>query len=398
MLGERLRRMQVVALGFGAAAVGVLTVAYGRVPWIALVLACSFGGYSFLKKAVPVGAVTSLAVETLVLLPVAAVGLVALAAAASAAFLHGSVGRDALLVSLGVVTAVPLLLFGTAARRIPLTLLGLLQYLTPTLQLICGVVGLPRAAAPGPAGRLRARVGGAGGAGRRRRRASAGAPSPSRWPSRRERRVNILGHTHVALAGGRDDAGYLLGAVLPDLAPMAGVKVARDALGPPRGRRRALPRAHRRGVPRVTPPSWPGSRALRRALDARGVASGPARAVGHAGWELLLDGTLVGGPTEAAFRRAMAAGGRRRRWRCPRRTPAAGPRSWTGAARRRRWPTTTRAGSPTGCTACWPGARACACPTTRWRPSPRCWPSCPPRSGTVAPDVFADTVRAVHGT
>jgi chloramphenicol-sensitive protein RarD len=139
LLGERLRRMQVVALGFGAVAVGVLTVAYGRVPWIALVLACSFGGYSFLKKSVPVGAVTSLAVETLVLLPAAAIGLVAFAVAGEAAFLHGSVGRDVLLVSLGVVTAVPLLLFGTAARRIPLTLLGLLQYLTPTLQLICGV-------------------------------------------------------------------------------------------------------------------------------------------------------------------------------------------------------------------------------------------------------------------
>ena len=139
VLGERLRRMQLVALGFGAGAVGVLTVAYGRVPWIALVLACSFGGYSFLKKSVPVGAVTSLAVETLVLLPVAAVGLVALAVTGESAFLHGSVGRDALLVSLGVVTAVPLLLFGTAARRIPLTLLGLLQYLTPTLQLLCGV-------------------------------------------------------------------------------------------------------------------------------------------------------------------------------------------------------------------------------------------------------------------
>jgi chloramphenicol-sensitive protein RarD len=139
LLGERLRRMQMVALAFGAAAVAVLTVAYGRVPWIALVLACSFGGYSFLKKSVPVGAVTSLAVETLMLLPAAATGLVALGIAGEAAFLNGSAGRDAVLVSLGVVTAVPLLLFGTAARRIPLTLLGLLQYLTPTLQLICGV-------------------------------------------------------------------------------------------------------------------------------------------------------------------------------------------------------------------------------------------------------------------
>lgn len=147
VLGERLRRAQAVALGFGAAAVGVLTVAYGRMPWVALVLACSFAGYGFLKKAVPVGAVTSLAVETLFLLPAAATGLVVLEVTGGAGFLHGSGWRDLLLVSLGVVTAVPLLLFGVAARRIPLTLLGLLQYLTPTLQLLCGVLvldeGLP---------------------------------------------------------------------------------------------------------------------------------------------------------------------------------------------------------------------------------------------------------------
>lgn len=142
VLGEHLRRLQVVALGFAAAAVVVLTVAYGRVPWIAIVLACSFAGYGFLKKAVPVPATTSLAVETAVLLPFALVGLAVLHAGGDAAFTSGSVGRDLLLVSLGVVTAVPLLLFGTAAQRIPLSLLGLLQYLTPTLQLVCGVVVL----------------------------------------------------------------------------------------------------------------------------------------------------------------------------------------------------------------------------------------------------------------
>lgn len=140
VLGERLRRAQLVALALGAAAVAVLTLGYGQVPWIALVLACSFGGYGFLKKAVPVGAVTSLAFETLILVPVAAVGLVALQVRGDAAFLHGSVGRDTLLVALGVVTAAPLLLFGAAAQRIPLSLLGLLQYLTPTLQLLCGLL------------------------------------------------------------------------------------------------------------------------------------------------------------------------------------------------------------------------------------------------------------------
>lgn len=139
VLGESLRRLQVVALAFALAAVTVLTVAYGRVPWIALTLACSFAAYGFLKKSVPVRATSSLAVETAVLLPVAAIGMVVLQARGDAAFLDGSVGRDALLVSLGVVTAVPLLLFGTAATRIPLSLLGLLQYLTPTMQLVVGV-------------------------------------------------------------------------------------------------------------------------------------------------------------------------------------------------------------------------------------------------------------------
>jgi len=139
VLRERLRRLQLVALGFGAGSVAVLTVAYGRVPWIALVLACTFASYGFLKKAVPVGALASVATETLVLLPVALGGLVVMEARGDAAFLHGSVGRDLLLAGLGVITVVPLALFGAAARRIPLSLLGLLQYLTPTLQLVCGV-------------------------------------------------------------------------------------------------------------------------------------------------------------------------------------------------------------------------------------------------------------------
>lgn len=140
VLGESLRRAQLVALGFGAAAVVVLTVAYGRVPWIALVLALTFAAYGFLKKAVPVGAVASLAVETAVLFPVALAGLVVLQVQGTAAFGNGSGGRDLLIAALGVITAGPLLLFATAATRIPLSLLGLLQYLTPTLQLLCGLI------------------------------------------------------------------------------------------------------------------------------------------------------------------------------------------------------------------------------------------------------------------
>jgi chloramphenicol-sensitive protein RarD len=142
VLHEQLTRPQVAALGFAVAAVVVLTVAYGQVPWISLVLACSFAGYGLMKKSVEVPALTSLAVETSILLPVAAGGLVLMLGTGEAAFLDGSTGRDLLLVGLGVVTAAPLLCFAAAARRIPLTLLGLLQYLTPTLQLLCGVVVL----------------------------------------------------------------------------------------------------------------------------------------------------------------------------------------------------------------------------------------------------------------
>ena len=142
VLDEHLHRAQAVALALGTAAVGVLTVALGRPPWIALVLAATFAAYGFVKKAAGVPAAVALAVETSALAPLALVGLVAFEVTGRAAFLHGSGWHDLLLVSLGAITAVPLLLFGVAATRIPLTLLGLLQYLTPTLQLVCGVAVL----------------------------------------------------------------------------------------------------------------------------------------------------------------------------------------------------------------------------------------------------------------
>ena len=140
VLHERLRPAQKVALGFGAASVAVLTVANGRVPWIALVLATSFAAYGYLKKDADAAALTSLAIETAVLVPVALVGLSVFALQGELSFTNGSLWRDLLLAGLGVVTAVPLLLFATAATRIPLSMLGLLQYVTPTMQLICGVV------------------------------------------------------------------------------------------------------------------------------------------------------------------------------------------------------------------------------------------------------------------
>ncbi len=141
-LGERLRRAQWVALGIGAAAVVVITVGVGRLPWIALALAATFGLYGLIKNRVgrTVPAVASLAVETTVLAPVAIAYLGWLAVMGTAAFGAHGAGHVAILVSSGVITAVPLLLFGGAARRLPLSVVGMLQYLAPTLQFLVGVL------------------------------------------------------------------------------------------------------------------------------------------------------------------------------------------------------------------------------------------------------------------
>ena len=136
VLGERLRVLQLVAVGAATVAVLVLTVAGGHPPWIALTLAFSFGFYGLLKKQAGVGAVPSLAVETAVLTPLALVFL----AFYDGTFTTEGPGHALLLVSCGVVTAVPLLAFGAAATRVPLSTLGLLQYLAPSLQLVCGVL------------------------------------------------------------------------------------------------------------------------------------------------------------------------------------------------------------------------------------------------------------------
>ncbi len=142
VLGERLRPAQKWAVLLGAVAVVVLTIGYGRLPWIALVLAASFGAYGYLKKTIVLDdAIASMAAESAVLLPLTLVGF-ALAATVGGGLAFGSQGGGnmALLLLTGPVTAVPLVLFGTAARRIPLTWVGLLQYLTPVGQFLCGVL------------------------------------------------------------------------------------------------------------------------------------------------------------------------------------------------------------------------------------------------------------------
>ena len=139
VLAERLRPLQWAAVGLAAVAVGVLTVDYGRPPWIALTLAATFGSYGLLKKLVRVEAAPGLFVETaLVVLPALAV-LGVLHASGQGTAGNAGTGHLLLLLSSGIATAVPLLLFAAAARRIPLSTVGLLQYLTPLMQLAIGV-------------------------------------------------------------------------------------------------------------------------------------------------------------------------------------------------------------------------------------------------------------------
>ncbi|MFL6121238.1 MAG: EamA family transporter RarD [Actinophytocola sp.] len=140
LLGERLRRAQWVAVGLGAVAIVVLVVGYGQVPWIALVLACSFATYGLVKKVAGVGAVESMAVETGVTLVPALVYVVVLQATGSGTFTSLGAGHTLLLVGGGLVTTVPLLAFAAAAVRVPLSTIGLLQYMTPSLQFVFGLL------------------------------------------------------------------------------------------------------------------------------------------------------------------------------------------------------------------------------------------------------------------
>ena len=142
VLAERLRPLQWTAIGLGTVAVVVLTVDYGRPPWVALGLAFSFAAYGLLKKQVGarVGAVQSLTVETAVLLLPALGYLLLLDARGDGQFGHVGVGGSLLLASAGVATAVPLVFFAASARRVRLSTLGLLQYLAPVLQFLTGVV------------------------------------------------------------------------------------------------------------------------------------------------------------------------------------------------------------------------------------------------------------------
>ncbi|MFE6493866.1 EamA family transporter RarD [Streptomyces sp. NPDC057748] len=148
LLGERLRPVQWVAVGTGVAAVLVLAIGYGRPPWISLVLAFSFATYGLMKKKVNMGGLESLTAETAVVFVPALGYLLWLGARGESTFTSGGIGHAALLASAGLVTAVPLVLFGAAAIRVPLSTLGLLQYLAPVFQFALGIVYFHEAMPP----------------------------------------------------------------------------------------------------------------------------------------------------------------------------------------------------------------------------------------------------------
>ncbi|MEU2716075.1 EamA family transporter RarD [Streptomyces sp. NPDC007205] len=148
LLKERLRPVQWAAVATGVAAVVVLTVGYGRPPWISLVLAVTFATYGLVKKKVALGGLESLAAETAIQFLPALGYLLWLGAHGDASFLDDGAGHAALLASTGVVTALPLVCFGAAAIRVPLSTLGLLQYLAPVFQFLCGILYFHEAMPP----------------------------------------------------------------------------------------------------------------------------------------------------------------------------------------------------------------------------------------------------------
>jgi chloramphenicol-sensitive protein RarD len=138
-LRERLRPAQWIPVGIAALGVIYLTIIYGRLPWIALTLAFSFGFYGLVKKLAPLGSLYGLTLETGIVFPIALAYLLVVEFSGTGSFFHADVLTNVLLIGAGLVTTVPLLMFASAARQIPLSVVGLLQYIAPTLQFLIGV-------------------------------------------------------------------------------------------------------------------------------------------------------------------------------------------------------------------------------------------------------------------
>jgi chloramphenicol-sensitive protein RarD len=140
ILHEKLRPAQWIPIGLAAAGVIYLTVVYGQPPWIALTLAFSFGFYGLVKKIAPLNSLFGLTLETGILFLPALIYLIVAEFNGTGAFLHTSLASNLLLFGAGVVTTISLLMFASAARQIPLSMMGVLQYIAPTIQFLLGVL------------------------------------------------------------------------------------------------------------------------------------------------------------------------------------------------------------------------------------------------------------------
>ncbi|GAA0493688.1 EamA family transporter RarD [Streptomyces olivaceiscleroticus] len=147
-LRERLRPLQWAAVGVGTLAVLIMAVAYGRVPWIALLLAFSFATYGLVKKGIQLGGIEGFGTETAIQFLPALACLVLLGVRGESGFVSGGIGQSALLAGSGLATALPLIAFGMAAVRLPLSMLGMLQYLAPTFQFVLGITVFHEAMPP----------------------------------------------------------------------------------------------------------------------------------------------------------------------------------------------------------------------------------------------------------
>jgi chloramphenicol-sensitive protein RarD len=151
LLGERLTRMQWTAIGFGVLAVTVISIDYGRLPWVALSLAITFATYGYIKKQVGthIGALESMTVETVALLPLSIGMIVWIQLSGEGTFLTEGSGHTLLMMASGIATAIPLIFFAAAASRVPLATMGLLQYIAPVGSFLVGVL-LFNEVVPGP--------------------------------------------------------------------------------------------------------------------------------------------------------------------------------------------------------------------------------------------------------
>jgi chloramphenicol-sensitive protein RarD len=139
-LGERLRPWQWVPVGLAASGILYLTISYGSPPWIALTLAFTWAIYGLVKKVAPLGSLHGLTLETGILFAPVLFYLVYVDRTGHSAFLHGNASTSLLLIGSGLVTTIPLWLFASAVQRIPLSIVGILQYIAPTLQFLIGVL------------------------------------------------------------------------------------------------------------------------------------------------------------------------------------------------------------------------------------------------------------------